>query len=370
VGSGDGFGYGINDAGALCGESSAGATIWQQWYPFQAYAPLTAPGVLSWLFKVDAFGNAVGNEEPQLIPATGVVINAITGLVIDLDVVGSLIDINNHYKAVGNGQQGAFIYDLTTGSTTWLPNGTLNTARGINDLGDVVGNVDSAGFFYSNSEMISIETDLRDININRLAVGGIVINDVSGAAMVNLANAAPVPQAIPTPFPYAVATAVNSSNTIVGLCTPPDANQWCAWVSYNGEPALNLNDLLAVPSEYTLIDAMDINEAGQIVGTADNGTDVYAYVASPFTVPPPPPGPVRAWPFPIWVWPWGWLPSPGIPPSQFPGPSPQIGFASLTSGMPITGKRFSRLQNNEKRTSHVRKRHAEHRARLLPPRKH
>jgi hypothetical protein len=250
-----------------------------------------------------------------------------------------------------------------------LPNSTGILGNAINDMGDVVGGCDNnAGFFYSAStkQMTGIASCfLRDINVNRLAVG----QSVSGQpVMVDLSKATPVLQTItvPKPFVGASATAVNSSNTIVGFCNTETLSDMCAFVSYNGAAALNLNDLLWASTSYTLIDAMDLNEAGWIVGTAVSGpvdqpTGVYAYLATPFTVAPPWQGPVRSWPPPVWVWPWGWLPYPGIPPRLF-GPDPLLRLSSLRLSSPN-----SRIPISGKGPSHLQKMLAAHRARILRP---
>jgi len=379
-GGGDGFGYGINDGGEAVGEvalpSVGGPAIW--WWQAQPNLP-TVPffpdlPVGGELLKVDDFGNAVGlvnDGSPDPWPA---IVNG-TSLIADLRSLGMPSDINNQATVTGTDFSGgptggifgsrAFIYTFfpIPGNQIWLsplPNSTGIAAEAINDLGDVVGGCDNgaglygAGFFYSalTKKMTAIDSCfLRDINVNRLAVGG----SASGQPiMVDLSKASPVLQSIPVPEPFvgAVATAVNSSNTIVGFCNSQGFQDSCAFVSYNS-PAprswltFNLNDLLSASTPYTLVDAMDINEAGQIVGSAvlgplDKITGVYAYVATPFTVPPPPQGPVRRWPVPIWLWPWGWLPGP-VPPSFF-GPSPLVRLPSPISRIPITGKRASDLQ--------------------------
>jgi hypothetical protein len=240
-------------------------------------------------------------------------------------------------------------------NTIWLsplPNSLSIIAAGINDWGDVVGGCNDkvAGFFYSAStkEMTGIDSCfLYDINVNRIAVGE---SAVAQPIMVDLSKANPVPQPLfdpGTPFEVGVALAINSSNTIVGLCDNDPLS--FATVYYDGE-LHDLNTLLSGPGPFHLMDAVDINESGQIVGSAitisgppQAMSGIYAYIATPNTLPPTPGpstprGPVRSWPTPIWAWPWGWLPNPGIPPSQF-GPSPMLALASQISRMPITGKR-------------------------------
>jgi hypothetical protein len=387
-GDGEGFGYGINDGETVVGVVSmpvypaaeiapGGPAIWPLFYPQMP----TVPFFPDWptggeLLAVSDF-YAVGQVDDGSPDPFSAVVDLNGQLIVDLRSLGNVLpsDINNRATVTGTdppnngfGSQ-AFIYTFLPipGNQIWLsplPNSTGILASGINDLGDVVGGCDNnAGFFYSAStqQMTGIDSCfLNDINVNRLAVGqsvsGQFFND-DQPVMVDLSKATPVLQTItpPEPFVGAVARAVNSSNTIVGFCNTASLIDMCAFVSYNGAPALNLNDLLLDSTPYTLIDAMDINEAGWIVGTAVSGpvdqpTGVYAYWASPITVSPPPHGPIRGWPpGPIWVWGFGgWLPYPGIYPPWLSGnhvvPSPMLRLSSSISRRPISGKGPSYLQ--------------------------
>jgi hypothetical protein len=137
----------------------------------------------------------------------------------------------------------------------------------------------------------------------------------------------------------------------------------CGFVYSNGSTFI-LNDLLSYPASYTLIDALDINDFGQIVGTAEpttqtaDGTTVpsgqgfYVYVATPQLrfVPWPIRWPVSGWP---WYWrPPGWAgpitgpPWPGYSGSLSAPLSPEVIAATReqASRMRTTGKGSSPLQ--------------------------
>jgi uncharacterized membrane protein len=379
-GGGDGFGYGVNDFGEVVGVltmpfdpnvegNPGGPAIWLPNHP--PNVP-TVPYFPDWptggeLLKVDAFGNAVGQVDDGSAAPWSAVVNG-TSLIVDLRSLGRVLpsDINNQATVTGTDFSGgdpsgnfgsrAFIYTFLPipGNTIWLsplPNSTGIVATGINDLGDVVGGCDNnAAFFYSapTKNMTGIDSCfLNDINVNRLAVGYSGSGPTEQPIMVDLSKANPVPQSIPVLKGYvgATATAVNSNNTIVGFCNSQNEFDLGAFVYYDGNTtAFDLNTVLGAPTPYFLVDAMDINESGQIVGTAtlgpiDQPTGVYAYIATPYELPPPPHGPVRSWPMPIWVWPWGWLPYPGTPPSFFPPTSPMLRLAAQIPRIPITGKR-------------------------------
>lgn len=391
-----GLGYGINHGGEVAGKltitgghTSELPAAWLQGYPDAPRIP-GAPLILNGqLLKVDDYGNAVGEvlEQPVIVSVTSIIYGPTTVAqlrsILGEDVVPS--DINNGWTITGTDLSGAsqdsfgsraFIYTFLPmpGNQMWLLpllGSTGIRASAINASGDVVGGCDnSAGFFYSAStkKMTGIDSCfLFDINANQRAVGVSVSGPPSNTdqpVMVDLSLPNPAPQPIPIPkaFVGATATAVNSGGTIVGFCNTETSIDVRAFVSYNGVGTFDLNDLLTRPhSDYTLIDAMDINDAGQIVGTAvlgppDQPTGVYPYVATPFH-------PARSWPPPVWQWPWGWLPYPGLPPYPgFPsnpfGPSsPMIRLSSPVSGMPITGEQPPDLQ----------KMMAAHRARISRP---
>jgi hypothetical protein len=250
------------------------------------------------------------------------------------------------------------------GKQIWLsplPNSTGIHAEAINDLGDVVGGCDNgSGFFYSASTKAMTGIDscyLNDINMNRQAVG---FDSGFKPIMVDLSQPNPAlqPIAVPADSKYAMATAVNSSNTIVGFWEssepatfPP---QWGNAFVYSNGSMFNLNDLLRYPSSYYLIDAMDINDLGPIVGTALlSPHGYYAYVATPHQLWVPKP-PITWPPIPVWPpwsnpWPIGWWP-PGWGntwPYPVGGNLPQEIAAELreqASRMPTTGRRPSARQ--------------------------
>jgi hypothetical protein len=371
--SGFSCGFGINESGFFVGcvetaEVLSPTAVQAIWLPDQPpIVPFLSdiPTDNIWggvLVKINSSGYAVG-QVTNGGPSWPAVVNG-TSLIVDLRSLGNGIvasDINNQWTVVGTEGSSqdtdepgigfgprVFIYTFfpIPGKKIWLsplPNSTGIQAEAINDLGDVVGGCDSgAGFFYSASTKTMTGIDscyLNDINMNRLAVG-FDSGNPHKPIMVDLSQANPAVQSIPVPagFAEAEARAINSSNTIVGYSAPQDPQPgWPPWgyaFVYSNGSFHNLNDLLSAANSYYLIDAMDINDLGQIVGTAFGNGRLCAYVATPHVV-------FAHWPVAWWPWTWGSIPWNWTWPPYSNPLSPQIITAALreqASRMPITGK--------------------------------
>lgn len=170
-----------------------------------------------------------------------------------------LAAINNHgaatgYAAFPGPSGGSYFHAYIYQDGTLLDLGTLGSvetdSRGtdINDLGQVVGYTNSAAFLYSGGKMIEL--------------GG--LGDGGGFA-----------------------NALNEAGVIVGSSysplTPGGAGQH-AFVYADGAMT-DLNLLVADPGGWELTDARDINEAGQILGTACQGGSCVSVVLTPVPEP-------------------------------------------------------------------------------------
>ena len=133
--------------------------------------------------------------------------------------------------------------------------GNISVANGINDLGQVVGYSETGSanhaFLYSHGVM----TDLGHLGGN-----------------------------------YSYAFDLNNSGQVVGYSrTSSGAFHAFVYDSINGMQ--NLNNPLLASGGWELLEARDINNLGQIVGTGRIKGHNHAFLMTPDTPPPPPPAP-------------------------------------------------------------------------------
>jgi hypothetical protein len=253
------------------------------------------------LFKINDAGEIVDHL------ADGVVRN-IQGNVIApygnlQQVLGQLIyttDITNSHYVVGaqvsnNGYIGvsqSLVYNLETGQPFWinsLPGKKSSIATAANmAAGLVIGFSDDHGFLCNWSggqpsapKDIGARIYLNDVNDHGIAVGCLAASapDGNGAPAnvqpiwMNLSTDNPQPNLISLPNNYSsgVATAINSSGTIVGDYAK-DSWQWynyntSVFVSYNQGAAQDLNALSGTHA-WEIMEVCDINENGDIAGNA------------------------------------------------------------------------------------------------------
>ena len=156
--------------------------------------------------------------------------------------------INNSGVVVGCAQipGGAYLAFLYSGGTMTdlgtLPGGSLSCANSVNDAGWVVGHADASGsehaFLYSGGTM----TDL-----------GTLPGDYGSAAL-----------------------GINNAGWVVGFSIST-ANVYRAFL-YSGGTMLDLNNLVSLPSNVLLGQAVGINNLGQI---AAQGSDGHSYLLTP-----------------------------------------------------------------------------------------
>jgi hypothetical protein len=159
------------------------------------------------------------------------------------------------------------------------------------------------GFLYSGGTRYELgKLLLRDISDKDIAVG--LVPDPGDNRFGNSGNlpegfidgapfwmdcsniaAAPQPTAHKIPLSPAntggMATAVNSKGTVVGTCWAPNYTAFVYDIGQHGL-ATDLNTHLAAPLPgWTLWNAWDINESGQIVGTAQGSSSIKGFILSP-----------------------------------------------------------------------------------------
>jgi probable HAF family extracellular repeat protein len=235
-----GFGRGINDAGVLTGEANfptvpptEGAFVYQN----GTLTDITPESPQSPYFAIGQAINNVGVIVGYGRAAFGWY-NAAGFSVSDGWTDSAAYDVNDKNQAVvnGTGPYGSFIAQGGGGDVTYLDTPTHAMPLGINDITQVVGSM--IGPPGTNDEAF-------------LWQNGVTTN-----------------LGVPTGFTDSQATAINLRGDVVGQAffANGSASQGRASVWLNGVE-YNLNDLIDPSSGMTLIDALAINDGGQIVGT-------------------------------------------------------------------------------------------------------
>jgi hypothetical protein len=228
-----------------------------------------------------------------------------SGVIIDLSKVVPLDvgpnnyvgvnDLNSQFVVGGTGSEG-FIYDWVAQKLTLippLPGYKSAEAHGINSKNDVVGSMDDHAFVWSAGKSRDLGPgSLRDINDDGFAAGALPGGSLplkQIPAWVNCSDRNPAlkPILLPAGYTSGVAFAINKNGTIVGSL---GSGEYAFVYDLNkpNDPALDLNSLIQPNfGYYTLQDALDINDNGEIVGTAEGGSPpgpaptVLAYVLRP-----------------------------------------------------------------------------------------
>lgn len=277
----------LNEAGQVVGTARGGAAIWSP--ASTTYLGALLPG---------SEGLAINNR------------GAITGLAagrafihdgggfspIDLPYLTWATAINDAGQVAGFTSEGfgvsrAFVYDA--GSVTWLGTlgGELSVANAINASGQVAGFASRPGDGDDWPDPARYATVYRDGSQHDLgSLGGRIseANDINDAGFVTgwseLADGVGE-----RPFLFAPdaagmidlgslggdfgrANALNNAGTVVGLSDIGgiDGADYHAFVYGDGVMA-DLNALVAVPADWRLVTATDVNDAGQILAQACRG---------------------------------------------------------------------------------------------------
>jgi len=202
------------------------------------------------------------------------------------------------YAFPGNGNSAAFLYSGGV-MTNLEPAGTGGAAYGINDAGQVVGDVSNVPFIYSGGTFTYLPTFGGMFNI------ATAIN-AAGTQVVGFSNTAANGDTTQHAFLYSNGTltnlgtfgdydessanAINDSGQIVGLCFSPNGGFGTnnAFI-YEDGTLTNLNSLIPADSDWILEDATAINDSGQIAGYGiDPAGTAEAFLLTPTAVAPIP----------------------------------------------------------------------------------
>lgn len=202
--------------------------------------------------------------------------------------------INDSQQVVGGSSLGgptlgahAFVHQVSMIDLGTLPGGSYSTAYGINTGGLVVGSSDSALDYNQHAVLFTAlgtidlgtqgqSSSAYDINDSGLIVGrsgndGVLFTAFGTATLGTLGGF------------HSQANGVNNLGQIVGWATNP-GDQSRAFVYSNGSMT-NLNSLLAPLSGWMIVDARDINDAGQIAAFGCNISTCHALLLNPVPEP-------------------------------------------------------------------------------------
>jgi probable HAF family extracellular repeat protein len=274
LGSSGSYANRINDSGQVVGGSGPDAVVWTAPGVMQDIGSLKGPGGGSSARDINNNGEVVGGSKI----AGSTAYHAFSwqaGVMTDLGAIGGwsgvatvATAINDYGQIVGeakngNGASDPFLYSGGAMYDLGTLGGTLGQACDINNSGQVVGYSQNSQGYYRAF----------------LSVGGGPLQDL-GTLGGN----------------QALAKAINSSGIIVGLAEtgivipPPVGPEYVpqAFISDGVGPMQNLNSLIDTASGWTITDATDINDLGQIVGYGTNLSGQSDYVLlTPISTPEP-----------------------------------------------------------------------------------
>lgn len=208
--------------------------------------------------------------------------------------------INNAGQIIGSDQSGLFLYSGGSGgvfTNLGTLGGTPGSALGINSSGQVVGNSGIASgyyhaFLYSNGQMNDIGTFGGDSFANAINDAGQIVGYSQGYANTGYQSHALLYSGgsltdLGSFGGSSIANSINSAGQIVGTSTTTTGSS-VAFLYQNGAMT-NLNDLMPCCNGWSLYQASDINDSGQIVGNAYNFNDgqTHAFLLTPTGVPLP-----------------------------------------------------------------------------------
>lgn len=284
--------YGINNAGQVVGNSDVSngishATLWNGATAIDLGAML--PGSLEQhsiasginnAGQVVGYAYAPGHFAQAAILWNGTDVTHLGGLP-GASGTTAADAINDSGQAVGFSGVGnslnviqATLWNSTTATTFGVMGGLESVAQGINNSGQIVGELDSrtAIFWDGTTWNVLGSGSAYDINDS-----GQIVGEDSGTATLWEGTARTV-------LGSGIAHAINDSGQIVGQ----DSGTATLW---EGTAAFDLNSLLdasTIGAGWVLTWASDINDNGAIVGTASNsrlGIDSHAFLMTPIPEP-------------------------------------------------------------------------------------
>lgn len=291
--------YGINNSGQVVGRARTASN--------EEHAFLYSAGVMTDLgslgggyslaHDINNSGQVVGMSWTSSGAIRAFLYNGASGMT-DLGVIGGngsyAYAINDSNQVVGASSlktstsgTHAFLYSTGMIDLGILPGGSYGNAYGINAGGLVVGSSDSA-LDYNKHAVLYTALGIIDLGTKNQASVAYDINDrglIVGRSghMGVLFHAFGMTDLGALGGQYSQANGINNSDQVVGWATNFFA-QSRAFLYSNGSMT-NLNDLIDPLSGWTIFDARDINDSGQIAAYGCNSQTCRALLLTPVPEP-------------------------------------------------------------------------------------
>ena len=296
----------LNNAGQVVGTSDSSSGSRAVIYSGSTVTDLgTLPGDNSSnAFAINEFGQAVGTSGSSggssgnnraVLYSGGTMTNLGT---LPGDSSSTAYAINDSGQVVGysvnsSGNNRAFLY--SGGAMTnlgALPGGSSSYATGINNAGQVVGTSDSSSgsraVIYSGGTITNLGTLPNDSysytgDINN--AGAVVATSNNGSrnrAVIYSGGTAKDLGTLPG-YSDSYGTGINSSESVVGKLDNNGANAHA--FRYSNGTMQDLNNLIPSRLGWTLQDARDINDSGQIAGNGSLNGQTHAFLLTPSATP-------------------------------------------------------------------------------------
>jgi probable HAF family extracellular repeat protein len=303
LGGSESYGYGINSAGQVTGESTTSDGLVRAF--LYSNGTMTDLGSLGGAESAGRGINDAGQVTGHSRITPGGHSHAFVytnGIMTDLDADAfgsgsSGYGINNAGQVTGGfmpplgGQEHAFLYSNGAITDLGTLGGLASRGLGINNAGQVTGySLNSSGhfrgFIYSGGTM----TDLGTLGELFSSSGGHAINNAGHVAgnsesfaflyrNGSMTNLGTLPNGT-----VSIGHAINDFDQITGTSYTLSASGWHAFL-YSSSVMIDLNDLIDPASGWKLYEGNGINNAGQITGYGTISGQYHAFLLTPIPEP-------------------------------------------------------------------------------------
>ncbi len=303
------FARALNDSGQVIGDSyntdasSSNAFRWSAGNGIEVLPLPSGSASLAGAYGINGAGQIVGAANFRGVLWNGATVTDLSALPGGLNFVP--FGISDDAVIVGSGNPFETAAYIRNGTVTALPrlgqNDSFSRALAINGRGDIVGQSGGAAVIWVADTPVELASNAsaRAINDTNGIAGNIVsaIPSAPGQSFQAVLWVSGVMNLLsnPTGFDGSVAVGINDANTVVGFGGPvgffPSRNQGAhRALLWENAMAYDLNSLVTNGDDWTLLEAWDINNRGEIVGVGlrDNH-GLRAFILTPV------PEPARIW---------------------------------------------------------------------------